>query len=148
MRRARFALLAGVLPLCGCVSGLLYTHTFMPLTTNFSETPVFTHKLETGESDVKDLRIPWPVSMDVKWHSNAIGDIAKREGIDEICYADIEHLSVFFAIWRQDTVHVYGRAAKPAAESTGAPAPEAAHPAEPARKPATAPENPPKDRDH
>ena len=144
MRLARTAILAALLPLCGCVSGLLYTHTYMPLTINFNETPVFTHKLETGESDVKDLRIPWPVSMDIKWHSNAIGDIAKREGIDEICYADIEHLSVFFAIWRQDTVHVYGRAAKPAAEPAGAPAPDAAHPAEPGK----APENPPKDKDH
>src|SRR5262245_17722323 len=127
MRLPRIALLAGLLPLGGCLSGLLYTHTYTPLTTNFSQTPVFTHKTETGESDVRDLRIPWPVSMDGKWHSNAIGDAAKREGIEEICYADVEHLGVFFNVGRQDTVHVYGKAAKAALETT------------------PAPENPPKD---
>jgi hypothetical protein len=146
MRRIRTTLLAGLLPLCGCLNGLIYTHTFTPLSTNFDKTPVYTHKLETGESDVKDLRIPWPVSMDIKWHSNAIGDIAKREGIDEICYADIEHLSIFFAIWRQDTVHVYGRAKKPEPEPAGAAgSPPAAAPASESKP---APENPPKDKDH
>lgn len=112
MHRTRILLLAGLLPLCGCLTGLVYTHTITPLTTNFHETPVFTHKLETGESDVKDLRIPWPVSLEFKWHSNAIGDIAEREGLEEVYYADIEHLSIFLSIWRQDTVHVYGRPKK------------------------------------
>jgi hypothetical protein len=140
MRLPRIALLALLAPLGGCMSGLLYTHTFMPLTTNFDKTPVFTHKLETGESDVKDLRIPWPVSMDIKWHSNAIGDAAKREGIEEICYADIEHLGVFFNIWRQDFVHVYGRPSKAVLETV--PAPDGSRPAEP--KPATG--NPPNDK--
>jgi hypothetical protein len=111
MRLRRIALLAALAPLGGCMTGIIYTHTVVPLTTNFHNTPVFTGKLNEGESDVKDLRIPWPVSMDVRWHSNAIGDIAKREGIEEIYYADIEHLSVLFNIWRQDTVHVYGKAA-------------------------------------
>jgi hypothetical protein len=117
MRLPRIALLAALAPLGGCMTGLIYTHTVVPLTTNFrAGTPVFTGKLNEGESDVKDLRIPWPVSMDVRWHSNAIGDIAKREGIEEIYYADIEHLSVLFSIWRQDTVHVYGKAAPGAAQ--------------------------------
>jgi hypothetical protein len=105
------------------MTGLIYTHTVVPLTTNFRGTPVFTGKLNEGESDVKDLRIPWPVSMDVRWHSNAIGDIAKREGIEEIYYADIEHLSVLFSIWRQDTVHVYGKAAPGAAQLPADPPP-------------------------
>ena len=138
MRRIRFALLAGLLPLCGCLTGVIYTHTFMPLTTNFRETPVFTHKLETGESDVKDLRIPWPVSMDIKWHSNAIGDIARREGLEEIYYADIEHLSVLFSLWRQDTVHVYG---KPKPGVSALPKPDAAIQGEAGAAAADAPKN-------
>ena len=127
-----------MLPLCGCLSGAVYTHTFMPLTTNFHETPVFTRKLETGESDIKDLRIPWPVSMEIKWHSNAIGDIAKREGIEEICYADIEHLSVFFSIWRQDTVHIYGKVRKGV---SALPKPGGATGDAPGAAPAEAPKN-------
>jgi hypothetical protein len=124
MRLRRIALLAALAPLGGCMTGLIYTHTVVPLTTNFrGGTPVFTGKLNEGESDVKDLRIPWPVSMDVRWHSNAIGDIAKREGIEEIYYADIEHLSVLFAIWRQDTVHVYGKPASGTAKVPAEPPP-------------------------
>ena len=111
MRLVRIALLAALAPLGGCMTGLIYTHTVLPLTTNFNRTPIVEGKLETGESDVKDLRIPWPVSVDIRWHLNAIGETAKREGIEEIYYADIEHLGVFFNIWRQDFVHVYGKAA-------------------------------------
>src|SRR5262249_41416774 len=122
MRLPRIALLATLAPLGGCLTGLIYTHTVMPLSTNFHETPVVYGKLETGESDVKDLRIPWPVSMDIRWHLNAIGEIAKLEGIEEIYYADIEHLSVFFSIWSQDYVHVYGKAA-PAPSATVEPPP-------------------------
>src|SRR5262245_41547913 len=112
MYRVRTALLAALLPLCGCMTGVIYTHTFEPLQTNFHGQPVFRGKLERGESDIKDLRIPWPVSLEFRWHSNAIGDIAEREGLEEIYYADIEHLSILFSIWRQDTVHIYGRPKK------------------------------------
>ena len=125
MHLARIGLLAGLLPLGGCISGLIYTHTYMPLTTNLHETPVFRDREETGSSDVRDLHIPWPVSMEVMWHTNAIGDIAKREGIEEIYYADIEHFAVLFNIWRQDTVHVYGRPAEtPPATKTETPPPK------------------------
>lgn len=125
MRLLRIALLAALAPLGGCMAGILYTHTVVPLTTNFNRTPFVEGKLETGASDVKDLRIPWPVSADIRWHTNAIGDIAKREGIEEIYYADIEHLAVFFNIWRQDTVHVYG---KPFPDAVNPPAKPAADP--------------------
>ena len=109
MRLLRTVLLAASTALCGCQSGLLYTHTFEPLSTNFDKTPVF-KKTQMGESDVKHLSIPTPYhSLDILWDSNAIGDAAARDGIEEICYADIETLSFFFEVWSQQTVHVYGR---------------------------------------
>jgi len=40
--------------------------------------------------------------------SNAIGDIARKNGINTLYYADLETLSVL-TIWRQYTVHVYGQ---------------------------------------
>ena len=106
------ALFVALLPaLCACNVGLLYTHTWTPLTTNFHQTPMFHSKSETGASDVKDLQIPalyhW---LEFKWHVNAIGAIAQQQDLDEVYYADIEHLSILLGIWSQNTVHVYGKA--------------------------------------
>lgn len=95
----------------GCMSGLIYTHTVQPLTTNFERTPVFVHKLETGDSDVKHLTIPVAnVPVTFEWSTNAFGDIARREGLAELYYADLEVLSVL-GIWQQRTVHLYGKPA-------------------------------------
>ena len=116
MRRRTFATLraaaaAGLLPLLSaCQSGLIYTHTWRPLSTNFDRTPVHAAKTEAAAGDVKHLSIPLVdgVSADVQWSSNAIGDVARHEGIEEICYADLETLSVL-TVWNQYTVHVYGK---------------------------------------
>jgi len=51
----------------------------------------------------------FPIYVDIVWDSNAIGDIARAQGIDEIYYADMETLSVVFGIWSQRTVHIYGK---------------------------------------
>ncbi len=101
---ARLAL-AGLLvaPGCGAV-GLIYTHTTEPLDLNLNRTPIFAERAEAGASDVKSVR--YYVSVD--WNSNAIGDIARENGLHTVYYADLEVLSVLFGLWRQATVHVYG----------------------------------------
>ncbi len=120
MRLPKASLLATLPLLCGCMSGLIYTHTWVPLSTNFNHTPVFQSN-ESGESDVRHLSIPAPYhSLDFLWHTNAIGDIAERDGIGEICYADYESFSVL-GIWNQYTVHVYGKP-KPKPPEAAAPA--------------------------
>lgn len=120
MRFPKASLFAALPLLCGCVSGRIYTHTWEPLTTNFDKTPVYQSN-GSGESDVRHLSIPTGYySLDIVWHSNAIGDIAKRDGIEEICYADLESFSVL-GIWNQYTVHVYGKA-KPKPPEAAAPA--------------------------
>lgn len=97
------ALLACVAPaLCGCASpfGLVYTHTFEPLTTNFHRTPVVS---DQAAGDVKQIQY----YVRVLWSGNAIGEIAKQHGFDEVYYADLETLRVL-GIWTQEWAHVYG----------------------------------------
>jgi len=103
--RARLAAAAvGISVLAGCARGLLYTQTTQPLTTNFHDTPSGIGTRTRGEGDIKRLRY----YIEVWWDSNAIGEIAKANGIETIYYADIETLSVL-GVWRQTFVNVYGK---------------------------------------
>lgn len=97
------ALLACLAPaVSGCVApyGLIYTHTYEPLSTDFHSTPVATDQ-ESG--DVKELSY----YVRVLWSGNAIGEIAREHGFDTVNYADLETLSVL-GIWTQRWAHVYG----------------------------------------
>jgi len=42
------------------------------------------------------------------WGDTALGDISREKGLQDLYYADLEYLSVL-TIWRQYTVHLYGR---------------------------------------
>jgi len=97
-----FATAALALLLCGCTNGLIYTHTISPLDTNMDRTPA---AAKTGAGNVKHLQY----YVSVTWDSNGIGTIARENGIDTIYFADIETRSLFFGLWRQFTVHIYGR---------------------------------------
>lgn len=113
-RLARLSL-AALLPL---LSGCLYSHTVRPLTTNLNGAPV----VETSaRADVKEF----DYYVRVVWDSNGIGDIGRRNGFEEVYYADLETLRIL-GIWKQRWVHVYGRrAAVPAdaaEDGSGAPA--------------------------
>ena len=106
MRSSRWPLmlvLATTLLLVGCASprGLIYTHTTVPLVTDFRETPAG-ERVE--RNDVKSFRY----YVRVDWNDNAIGSVAKEQGFEEIYYADLETLSVL-GIWTQRWVHVVGR---------------------------------------
>jgi hypothetical protein len=100
---ARFAAIVSALLLCGCMRGLIYTHTTQPLTTHFNRTPVGNGSQAKG--DVKELR--YNSYMRVIWDENSIGSIAKEAGFSEIYYADIETFSIL-GIWTQYRVFVYG----------------------------------------
>ena len=105
MRRlVGLSILALVLVLTGCTSGLIYTHITTPLDVNLNNTPVFTGRTGTAKGDTKRIRY----YVDIEWDSNAIGDIMKRAGLTEVYYADLETLSVL-GIWTQRYVIVYGR---------------------------------------
>jgi hypothetical protein len=84
----------------GC--GLVYTHTIRPLDVNFKETR---NIKEHGEGDIKEFSYSL---VNVQWDSNAIGDIARRQGFETVYYADIEVLRILL-VWNQYKIHVYGR---------------------------------------
>ncbi|MBW2330744.1 MAG: hypothetical protein JRF30_07430 [Deltaproteobacteria bacterium] len=95
----RLAVLVIVLSLTGC--GYIYTHTIEPFDVNLDRTPFV---VDSEEGDIKHFHY----YVDVVWDSNAIGDIAKREGIDAVYFVDLEVLKVL-GIWKQYTVHIYGK---------------------------------------
>jgi hypothetical protein len=104
MKRLCFYLfiIAGILVLAGCTPrGLLYTHIRTPLDINMSQTPA------DGKNNHGDLK-HIPFYVDVMWDSNAIGDIAKQNGIETVYFADLETLRILI-FWNQYTVHVYGK---------------------------------------
>jgi hypothetical protein len=105
-RLISWALLASVLLLGGCgilpPRGLLYTHTTTPLDVNHNVTP--REKL-TDKGEIK--RFSYSLA-NVAWDSNAIGDIAKRNGIEVVYYVDKETFSIL-RIWSRRIVHVYGK---------------------------------------
>ena len=82
--------------------GTIYSHTTRPLDLNFSKTPKGGGRGEEG--DIKHFYY----YVHVLWDTNAIGDIAKQNGIETIYYADIETLKVL-GYWNQYTVHIYGK---------------------------------------
>jgi hypothetical protein len=96
------ALLA--LLLTGCGMGIIYTHTVRPLTPDAHKTPLVTTEKEGG---IKHL-VLFSGPLSVAWDSNAIGDIARKNGLNEIFFADLETLRVL-GVWNQYTVHVYGK---------------------------------------
>jgi hypothetical protein len=87
------------LSLTGC--GFIYTHTIEPLDVNLDRTPFV---VDSEHGDIKHFSY----YIHVIWDSNAIGDIAKREGIETVYFVDLEVLRVL-GIWNQYTAHIYGK---------------------------------------
>jgi hypothetical protein len=104
MNNIRIALIAVSLLLLssGCGVGIIYTHTVTPLTLDLHQTKV----VQTEKtSDIKHIQVSW---IGVAWDSAAIGDIAKKNGMNELYFADLETLRVL-TVWNQYTVHLYGK---------------------------------------
>ena len=91
-----------LLALYGCSAGILYTHTTQPLTIHHESAPAGGTE---AKGDVKHIQVRW---LGVMWDKNGIGEIASRNGLHELYTADLEYLSVL-SVWRQYTVHLYGR---------------------------------------
>ena len=89
----------------GCLyGGAIYQDTTTPFDVNLNNTDV--HKEhETGET--KRLIIPLAF-IALTWDSNAIGDIAKKSGMQRVFYADKRVLNIL-GIWRQEFVTIYGK---------------------------------------
>ena len=104
MKKIALALTAfgAALLIAGCTTGIIYTHTQQPLTLDMHTTPIVSN---SAAGDIKHIQVSF---VGVAWDSAAIGDIAKKHGLKEVYFADLETLSVL-RIWNQYTVHVYGQ---------------------------------------
>ncbi len=99
MRARWFAVLC--LALLPAATGCVYLHVTEPLDVNFARTPAAAQH-EGGS--VKRVSYAW---ADVQWSTNAIGDIARQNGITRVHYADVETLRIL-GVWTERWVHVYG----------------------------------------
>ena len=104
-----FVVLALCLLLAGCAGGVLfhsgiYSHTVEPLTFNRNPTEL-ERSMQPIKGDIREIQY----YVSVQWGTNGIGDVAKKNGMNTVYYADLERLRVLFGIWQQDIVHVYGR---------------------------------------
>ncbi len=86
----------------GCGAGIIYTHTYQPLTLDMHRTPVVP---TSGQGDIKHIQIG---QLGIAWDDASIGTIAKKNGLKELYYADLETLKVL-TIWNQYTLHLYGK---------------------------------------
>jgi hypothetical protein len=100
--RCTLVVVALALLISGCGAGIIYTHTVAPLSLDMHQTTVVQSE-KTG--DIKHIQVGW---IGVAWDSVAFGDIAKKNGMNELYFADLETLKVL-GIWNQYTVHLYGK---------------------------------------
>jgi len=93
------------LPACGV--GILYTHTVKPLTVDMHRTPVVPAEKEGSVKVISFPQFGGEYRL-VAWDSAAIGDVAKKQGMTEVYFADVETFSIL-QIWNRYTIHIYGK---------------------------------------
>ncbi len=100
--------LAPLLAACRSVhpGAALFGRYVEPLDVDLRETRVACDRPASGKASIKHVEYR---GVTVEWDSNAIGEIAKRNGIRRVLFADLETVSVL-GVWKSYTVHVYGEA--------------------------------------
>ena len=110
MRAVAMAFLVPVLLLAGCsagpLTGLIYTHVKYPLTSDLHQTPA--PGILPGAARIIEIREPISgLGINTRLYSNAIGDIAKANGMKTVYFADQEKFSIL-GIWTSQKVILYG----------------------------------------
>jgi len=82
-------------------------HTVQPLTSDMHRTPMSTVEKQ-GTISIIGLPPMFGSAKVLAWGGAATGDVAKKEGMREIYYSELETLSILM-IWNEYTVHVYGK---------------------------------------
>ena len=89
------------------LTGLIYKKMRVPFTKKLNRTP--NELVIDAKGTVTRLREPFTgYGISATFDSNAIGDIARRNGLTTVYYADHERFSVLLGIWRYDRIIVYG----------------------------------------
>jgi hypothetical protein len=96
----------------GPLVGLVYTNVKMPLTRDLKSTPVPAH-LPVSDRII-EIKEPFSgLGIYARVSSNALGDIARQNGMDPLYFADQQVFSIL-GIWKTQRVFLYG-------ESVGVP---------------------------
>lgn len=117
LRRGSRLTVAVCLAVClaGCgtgpLVGLVYTHVRLPLTADLRATPL----PASGPYSDRIIEIREPFSgagIYTRISTNAVGVIAKQNGIEPLYFADQEVVSIL-GIWKTHRIHLYGEASRP-----------------------------------
>ncbi len=99
-------ILITVLIFSGCGKyGFIYTHVTTPLDTNMSNTPIVT---KGAEGNIQHLVLIIHPVLQFSWDTAAIGEIAKKNGLETVYYADLEEERIL-GLYNIYTVHIYGK---------------------------------------
>ena len=86
--------------------GLLYTDYIEPLCQNIRGKELG-EKIVAGST--KGIEIPLTrLNLSTEWSSRAIGDVAKKHGIETVNGCDIRREYYVLGIWRREELLVYG----------------------------------------
>ena len=105
--------MAAMVNLAGCgtgpLVGIVYTNVKMPLTRDLKSTPLPAH-LPVSDRII-EIKEPFSgLGIYARVSSNAIGDIARQNGVDPLYFADQEVFSIL-GIWKTQRVFLYGETA-------------------------------------
>ncbi|MDC0357380.1 hypothetical protein OAO01_01065 [Oligoflexia bacterium] len=98
-------LLLLVISFSSCTFGWLYNDTVEPLCINMDATQT---KGTSAISSLKEIAIPRIPGARAMWSSNAIGDVAKQNGIQRLHYCDRKRFRVLGGLWGKDSIVLYG----------------------------------------
>ncbi len=102
---ALYVLCIPVLTGCGTF-GIIYSSTVVPYSQEFKETPVGTKRCV-----IEDYQLSEPltrVTLAAEWSTNYILAEAKKAGIKDIYYIDINTVSILLGIYKHKTLIIYG----------------------------------------
>ena len=103
----------GLIGLSGCgtgpLIGLVYTQVKLPLTVDLDATPVPSHPPHSDQ--IIEIKEPFTgLGLYARMNSNALGDIARTNGVERLYFADQEVFSVL-GIWKTNRVFLHGEVA-------------------------------------
>lgn len=87
-------------------SGRIFTHVRVPYTIDLNNTPVTNFHASGLIIHVEEPLTGY--GFYAEFNSNAFGDIAKKHGLTELYFADIEIFDVL-GIWHHEKIHLYGK---------------------------------------
>ena len=102
--------LAMMVCLTGCgpgpLVGLVYTSVKLPLTLDLKATPLSNHPPDSDR--IVEIKEPLTgLGMYARVSVNALGDIARQNGVEPLYFADQEVFSIL-GIWKTNRVFLYG----------------------------------------